>query len=346
MTETILEKFEPYYAAAFPERAGAKITHLATLNNGWESDVYAFDVEWGASESRLTETQILRIYPGNDAEVKSAREFHALAELQKLGYPVPRVYRLEPAVTSPFGKPFLVMERIPGRGMWHQMFHSPPDERERLLDRFCALFARLHALDPRPFDPALQPGQNAVQCQLARWQGYVDSLPLPGFLPAWQWVSLRAPEIHATSFSPCHWDFHPDNILLDEVGNMVVIDWTGLEVTDRRFDVAWTLLLICSNEGASAREPVLRGYERHAGVTLTDMNFFDAVACFRRLFSVLVSLALGAEKMGMRSGAEEMMRAHTRPLRFVYERWLALTSVPIPDAEDFLRESSEPSGVR
>ena len=339
MTETILSLLQPYLKNAFPERPGMAVTRIESLNTGWESDVYAFDAAWDADGAQQSEPLILRIYPGTDADDKSVREFHNLAELKKQGYPVPRVDRLETTATSPFGKPFLIMERVPGQGMWGPMFRGEPEQRGRLLGQFCDLFARLHALDPRPFDPSLPKAANAVQRQLDRWRPYIGALPLPGFIPGWEWISRRAPDITDTTFSPCHWDFHPENILVDEAGGAVVIDWTGLEVTDRRFDVAWTLLLICSNEGEAAREPILRGYERRAGVTLEHMDFFDAVACFRRLFSVLASLAVGAEKMGMRSGAEEMMRSHARPLRFVYERWLALTTAPITEAEDFLRET-------
>lgn len=339
MTETIRSRLQPYLINAFPERQAITVTRLESLNTGWESDVYAFDAAWDADGGQQSEPLILRIYPGADANEKSVREFHNLAQLKKQDYPVPRVDRLETSVNSPFGKPFLIMERVPGSGMWGPMFRGEPEQRARLLDQFCDLFARLHALDPRPFDPALPEGANAVQHQLERWRPYVGAMPLPGFIPGWEWIARCAPEIANTTFSPCHWDFHPENILVDEAGGAVVIDWTGLEVTDRRFDVAWTLLLVCSHETETAREPILRGYERHAGITLQDMDFFDAVACFRRLFSVLASLAVGAEKMGMRSGAEEMMRSHARPLRFVYERWLALTGTSITEAEDFLRET-------
>jgi len=339
MTDAILPLLQPYLQKTFSDRAGITVTQLESLNTGWESDVYAFDAAWNADGAPKSEPLILRIYPGSDADEKSVREFHNLAELKKQGYPVPRVDRLETTASSPFGKPFLIMERVPGRGMWGPMFRGEPEQRARLLDQFCDLFARLHALDPRPFDPDVPQVANAVQRQLDRWRPYVGTLPLPGFIPGWEWISRRAPQITHTTFSPCHWDFHPENILIDETGGALVIDWTGLEVTDRRFDVAWTLLLVCSNEGEAAREPVLREYERHAGVTLEDVDFFDAVACFRRLFSVLASLAVGAEKMGMRSGAEEMMRRHSRPLRYVYERWLALTAAPITEAEEFLREA-------
>jgi aminoglycoside phosphotransferase (APT) family kinase protein len=342
MTETLLPLLETCYRQAFPGRADARISDLNILSIGWESDVYAFTATWGAGQKDL---QVLRIYPGDDSYGKSFNEFHALRRLKEGGYPVPRVDHLE-RDASPFGKPFVIMECVPGKPTWWPMFNGPVEDQQRLRENFCRLFAQLHRLDWRPFvaNPAelehLPPDTIAAR-EIARWQAFINTfagMP-PGWQKAFDWLVERAPTVPGGSLAVCHWDFHPENMLQREAdGALFVIDWTGLEVTDPRFDLAWTLLLIGCVEGAQIREPMLRGYERAAGHPVEGLEFFDAAASLRRLFSVVVSLAVGPEKLGMRPEAVESMRRQAHRLRYVYEQFLRITGVAIPEVEDFFRQ--------
>ncbi|HEX9018371.1 MAG TPA: phosphotransferase, partial [Anaerolineaceae bacterium] len=329
-----------YYTQTFPERPGARIADLNCLNNGWESDVYAFRVDWDGDNGRQSEELILRIYPGGDAAQKSAGEFRALSLLKKVGYPVPRVDRLE-VEHSPFGQPFLIMEAIQGRSMWGIMFHAMPWRQPRYLAQFCGLLARLHAIDWRPYVPnpdEFEPGGDyaIVDKQIDRWRPFFDAMPMPGFISNLEWLTAHQHDVISRKASLIHWDFHPNNILLKANGEAIVIDWTGLDVSDYRFDLAWTLLLIASTEGHRWRARLLRAYERQAGHPVEDMEFFIAAGCFRRLYSVIASVAYGPDKLGMRPGAEAQMRQHARPLRYVYSQLQAITGQPIPEVEDFL----------
>jgi hypothetical protein len=69
------------------------------------------------------------------------------------------------------------------------------------------------------------------------------------------------------------------------------------------------------------------------------MEVFDTFACLRRLFSIIVSLKYGADKLGMRPGAEAIMRRQAPAARRVYERLLTLTGLTIPEVEQFLNSS-------
>ncbi len=356
MPDELLPLLQSYFPRAFPDRADPQVTGLERLSGGWESDVYAFTVEWGLPGLRQREDLVLRIYPGADAYEKSANEFRNLSLLRQAGYPVPRVDCLE-RDSSPFGRPFLIMECIHGRPMWDGMFHSPPQEQQKRLQQFCCLFARLHAIDWRPlvpnsaeFEPADPHG--IVERQFARWQPYIDALPLPGFQAGWAWLREHGHQVTSTGASLVHWDFHPNNILIKDnwspepnadeeaageaYGEATVIDWTGLELTDYRFDLGWTLLLLTAYEGDRWREPLLREYERQAGHKVEGMAFFDAVACYRRLVSMVGSLAFGAEKLGMRPGAEEIMRRQAGHLRKVYAKFQSLTGLRMPEVEPYL----------
>ena len=337
----MLPLLRTYYAQAFPDHLNPQINTLISLNNGWESDVYAFRVAWGTVEDHHTDDLVLRIYPGADAVEKSAKELRGLALLKQGGYPVPRVDRLCQS-DDPFGHPFLIMEAIPAvSSLWEPMFHATHEEEQRRLTQFCTLFASLHAIDWRPYvpDPAeLEPGGDygIIDRQVKQWLVIFDTFPLPGFRSNVDWMIEHQHDVPSPRASLVHWDFHPNNILLKADGEAVVIDWTGLDITDYRYDLAWTLNLLTSIEGDQWHEPLLRGYERQAGHKVEGLEIFYAAACFRRLYSVAVSMAYGADKLGMRPGAEAQMREHARPLRGVYQHLLAITGRSIPEIEQFL----------
>ena len=140
-----------------------------------------------------------------------------------------------------------------------------------------------------------------------------------------------------------HWDFHPENIILRPDGSMAVIDWTGLQVSDLRFDLAWTILLITAYQGEHWRGQFLESYERVAGEPIENFEFFDVAASTRRLFSIAVSINEGAEKLGMRPGADETMRNQIEPTRAVYEMLLKRTGLELPSIENWLTRSHLPT---
>jgi len=340
VNDDMQSRLQAYYARAYPDRPGVQVSDLTSINAGWESDVYAFAVDYGPAGGRQREELILRIYPGNDAPAKSAREFHGMSQLHKAGYPVPQVFILE-GENSPFGKPFVIMERIEGRNLWPLLFGSPGEDQQALLTLFCELFVRLHALDWRPFlhdETGNDMGgpYALVDLFLGTVRDYLARFSRPDFLPVVEWLEARRDRVPCPRPSPIHWDFHPANVLLRDDGSAVVIDWTQVGVSDSRFDLAWTLLLVGSYEGLSWRERILREYERLAGVSVEQMAYFDVAACLKRLFSVVVSLSDGAEKLGMRPGAEAVMKQQIGALESVYDLLLERTGIRVAEVERLL----------
>jgi aminoglycoside phosphotransferase (APT) family kinase protein len=155
------------------------------------------------------------------------------------------------------------------------------------------------------------------------------------------WLQERRDLLPCPEPSVVHWDFHPSNILLRAGGSPVVIDWAGLQVTDARLDLAWTLLLTSAYAGAEWRDPILHEYERLAGAKVDQIELFEVLACARRLFDVTVSLSEGPERLGMRPEAVAMMRQQREPLQRVYDLLQARTGLRVEAVEAVLRDLAE-----
>lgn len=337
MSDNVQRSLQAYYAQACPAKRGLQVKDLSSITAGWESEMYAFDVEYGPAEDRRRETLVLRLYPGDQAHAKAAHEFHSMRQLHQAGYPVPYVHMLE-RTNSPFGKPCVIMERIAGQVMG-PLFSSARGEQQReILTRFCALFVQLHRLDWRPFvedgtRDATQGPYGFVDRSLRRAHDVLAQFSLRGFLPIVAWLEERRDTVSCRQPALVHGDFHPNNILLRDDGSAVVIDWAGLQVSDARFDLAWTLLLTGTHGSVEWRDSILQEYEHLVGARVEQLEWFETFACLRRLRVVTVSLSEGAEKLGLRPDAVTMMQQQMGAIQQVYALLLERTGIRVAEVE-------------
>jgi aminoglycoside phosphotransferase (APT) family kinase protein len=331
------DRLQAACALVLPGRGSFEVGAIEPLARGWETDNTAFVLESGPPGRRQRQELVIRIYPGDNSAAKAAHEFRVLDALHRVGYPVPEPLALADR-DSPAGGPFVLMERIRGEAMWSLLSRAQGAERYRLLDRFCGLLADLHRLDWRGFltDPAMDttdtPGRTPRE--LAGFRRIAGALlPGSGFDAALDWLEARGDGLPGARPAFVHWDFHPGNVLVRADGSAVVIDWTGGTVTDPRIDVAWARLLMSAHDRPEWREEVLAGYERQAGARVEGIEYFDAAMAVRRLFDVTASLGLGAQRLGMRPGAVDEMRAALPALARVYDLFRRITGLRIPEVE-------------
>ena len=346
VNDGLQQRLQAYCVQLFADRQ-VRVGKVARVGAGWETEIYSFDVEsWPTAQVRR-EGLIVRLYPGDGAAAKAAHEFRGMRQLCDSGYPVPRVLALE-ADGASLGRPFILMERIDGETMWPLLIDSTGEQRQKMLTLFCELFLRLHRLDWRPFvsEPARYEQDGPTYAFVDAWLGEaraaVAHFSLPGFERLVDWLQERRDLLPCPEPSVVHWDFHPYNILLRADGSPVVIDWAGLQVTDARLDLAWTLLLTSAYAGAGWRDPILHEYERLAGARVEQIELFEVLACARRLFDVTVSLSEGAERLGMRPEAVVLMQQQREPLQRVYDLLQARTGLRVAAVEAIL-ESLPPA---
>jgi hypothetical protein len=74
----------------------------------------------------------------------------------------------------------------------------------------------------------------------------------------------------------------------------VVIDWTRFAVSDYRFDLGRTLLLVNAYPGPAERRAILQGYEKRAGAPV-DCIRFDRRLGLGQLWDKSASSRISAE---------------------------------------------------
>jgi aminoglycoside phosphotransferase (APT) family kinase protein len=320
---------DQYLKARFSDKAGFSITCLDKLTDGWESDNYLLTVEYG-SVLRTREDWVWRIYSGVGDQAKAVREFNSLKRLLAVGYPVPRVLLLE-VEHSPFGRPFIIMEYIPGAVMWDLLGSSSAEKRMQLIDQFCKFFVQLHALDWKLFDDSLPDDDPFffIDRWLSEARGRLQDFPEVDGGSFLEWVAARRDLLVCARPSPAHLDFHPGNILINTEHQLFAVDWTSFAVTDFRFDLGWTLMLAQAYGWPEARDQILNGYQRHAGKQVEQIEVFEAIECARRLLDLTVSLTHGAQRVGMNEQVTEKIRTSMEAHRRVHRLFIDRTGLQI-----------------
>jgi Ser/Thr protein kinase RdoA (MazF antagonist) len=158
------------------------------------------------------------------------------------------------------------------------------------------------------------------------------------FEPLMAWISERRERAFCAESSVIHRDFHPDNILEDQDGVLYVVDWTSAEISDYRFDLAWTLTLTLAYSGEVRKQMVLNEYERQLGHPVPELALFEVISILRRIGTVMISLGAGAEILGMRPETVEAMRKDEIPLMRLFQRLQYLTGLGLPKIQRFIAD--------
>lgn len=324
----------------YPTAPGSPPVRLLScekIAEGWECDVYSFalapEMESGDERSGLARDLVLKIYLGNRASAKCAREFEFMGSLRQRGMPVPAVLR-SGGESSPFAAPYIVMERAAGRLAGDVFTAAMEHERGALIHQFCRLLVDLHTLDWRGFTGALpfaadSPGAY-IDHELSLAEEKAARFAKPEFTPVLSWLRERSERVPCARLSVLHGDYHEANLLLAADGTPAIIDWSGAGIGDRRYDLAWTLLLVATGRQQELRLLLRREYERLAGVELDQLEYFDVLAALRRLLNTSISASHGAESLGMRPGAEALMQQNRDHLRAVYGLLVERTGIELP----------------
>ncbi len=341
-TEEIQAKLMEWFNKKDPKKRNIIVSNIENISQGWESEIHSFHIFYNG---KCHDDLILRIYPGDFAFEKANREFYGMKKLYSAGFPVPEVLALENDISF-FGKPFVLMEKINGKLIQQVFNESSPEDQKKLLTLFCSIFVSLHKLDWESFveDPSLYKTNDPysyIRNELNKSYETVRFFNQLGMAQqVLKWLEDRILHVPCERLSIVHGDYHPNNIILTDDGTAYVIDWTNINIADFRTDLAWTLLLTSTYGNPEAYTIILNEYEKISGKKVEQMDYFIVFASARRLFSILVSIKMGPGKLGMRPGAEDMIKRNVKHIKAVYKLLYEKTGITIPEVEKMILDIS------
>jgi len=288
----------------------------APITTGWETYIYAFRLAPPSlPDERFAGPLILRIYPGpleRAARVAQA-EYQAQAFVRERGFPAPTPLLLETG-GSVFGRPFMVMKRVPGRPMLDVILERPTAFL-RLARLLAETQVQLHRIDPAevPFRREVP----LLDRMLDEFRQAVKQFGLHGLRPGIEWLEAHRPP-DERDVRIVHKDFHPVNVMVEHDAVTGVLDWPNVELADRHADLGFTLFLLetAVAEPRSLRERLivgfgrrlftrlyLRAYRRHLPVDRGLLRYYRSLLALRRLGQYGIWRQVGAEATGSRPDA-------------------------------------------
>jgi aminoglycoside phosphotransferase (APT) family kinase protein len=339
MDETLAARLQNYLAEKIPQ---AVIANFHFMASGFESDVYSFDFTRPGEEQPAW---ILRLFSGEGAAEKIARESAGLTRLKQAGYPVPTLL-LSETDTEPLGKPFTILERLDGGNLWPVLAQAEPARVDQLLEQFSSLLVDLHRIDWRLFfqDTAgveSDPG-TLVDDLMADARRLYQQLDLAGFVRILDWLKEHK---SALQFQPAvvHMDFHANNVFQCTDSRLVVIDWTQVSVCDYRVDLGWTLMIMGDLGNPAWGEKILQAYEKASGQPVVELAYFKTLAYLKLLASSLTAVGSAAQKEGTAQSLEPILRLAPIYREFA-RRIREYTGLPLPEVEAVFGQNSGFSG--
>jgi aminoglycoside phosphotransferase (APT) family kinase protein len=296
-----------YYAGQPTTGSDPHVENLTQLNSGWASDVYAFTLRYDEAGETVRQNLILKAYANNvDGKDRALKERHALFKLRADHYPVPGVAAVEIDDVH-IGRPFIIMEQVNGRLMWEAFQAADDTQRKELIRLFVGLLVDLHALGAGILTPNIKIGGEftLINREIYTLRGLVTTYGRDEFLPLVEWLYERRKGAPCHTPVVTHRDYHPWNVMLTDQGRPFVIDW-GWQISDPRFDLAWTLTLMARSGYPEFRDQMLAEYERVTGGSVDELDYFEVLANTRWLLDVTNSLLFG---INLREGSQVEFRA-------------------------------------
>jgi aminoglycoside phosphotransferase (APT) family kinase protein len=274
---------------------------LRQLTGGFVTEVYAFDLmdappEWAGP-------LVLRIYADDTAPSSVRREQCAQEVVSAQGVPAPRVLACDDTGVW-LGRPFMVMERLPGRPQMVVEFPGLLIEVPRLFSlprRHAAAMHMVHALDAAPLLRAFEAaGIDRRSAGPGRWldssEAMITRWGLESLRPGLNWLRSHTPP-EPSRLAICHGDLFGANILEDGGRVTGIVDWNLVTVAGPAFDVGGQIAaydmspvlgpsviqLSATGVGKLLAWGFHREYSRFEELPLEAVSYYSAMRAFTEL---------------------------------------------------------------
>jgi aminoglycoside phosphotransferase (APT) family kinase protein len=237
----ICQRLERFLSSRMPQSATVKVDNYEVIAGGYSRHMARFTAHCDGSTSNL----IMRADP-LDANVTiesdRAREWVLLRALtEKTDVPMPRaLYYDEDG--SDLGSKTIILEEIQGRSFLAEIRGGESQLVSDPIDAFAELAAHINRTDLSVLPEEIErpaSWDDYVDGRIEEWrkseQQQLDRNPLFRYIAGW--LEDNRPE--PAPFCLVHGELQPSNIMVDEQGQLLAVDWEMARIGDPREELGW-----------------------------------------------------------------------------------------------------------
>jgi aminoglycoside phosphotransferase (APT) family kinase protein len=285
-----------------PDTEGLHVEGLDRVDFGHSAEMLTFTIATAADRTDV----VLRLRPRPPALLEPydlPRQFRILSALRDTPVRAPHVLWLEES-GDVLGRPFLVMQRMPG-DVYEMQAPEGPDATAARIRRMCEgmaeQLAAVHNVDLTATGlDALGDGRDHLDREISHWADEmhrVQPAPLPALERLLSELRCSKPEQYPT-VTLVHGDAKPGNFafVADEIS--AVFDWELSVLGDPLTDLGWMELLwmqpvgITSHPAALSIDEFLGHYEAASGITPRNRSWYRALNAFKMAVICLIGSML------------------------------------------------------
>ena len=305
------------------------------ITEGWETQIHAFAARYEVDGQERSRELILRLFPGASGAGQAVKEFGVMERVGRWGVPTPRVDFVVTEKT-PFGDPFIVMERVKGQSMADALEGAPEREGVRIVEAMVDPLVRLHEMPVTetfswPGTTTEEEAVTFVSPDLGDMRMAVDQSGLHDFEPLLEWLEMGREEAGPGDIRFLHNDYHPLNIMVrEDSGELIILDWSFAGLGDFRLDLAWSALLLGVTAGQRYRDVFIQRYEDISGRSAENFSYFEVLKLGARLITIALWLDEDAVIPIPKITKQSIRNQYKVHVLDVYDRVKEVTGLQVP----------------
>ncbi len=247
---------------------------------------------------------VLRLRPQPPALLEPydlKRQFDILRGLENTSVRVPRALWLEDS-GEVLGRPFFIMERVPGSVYEMETPADPTPQRiRRMCESMADQLAAIHTVDLSATGlEALDDGSDHLDREIDHWASAMHRVQR-GTLPALERLLQELRESKPTQcpkVTLVHGDAKPGNFAFVDDEVSAVFDWEMTTIGDPLTDIGWMELLwmqpvgITSHNTAPTIDEFIERYEAASGINVENRHWYRALNAYKMAVICLIGAML------------------------------------------------------
>ena len=264
------------------------IRDINYLPGGTDTKIYNFILK----SDEMYIPLVLKLFRNRLPPTRSQDEYLNLCQIFESKIKVPKPFGFLDNSCS-FSQPFMIMEFIQGK-LLSEVIYSNLNQNNDLFTKFITNLVLIHNINWQvifkeiPIPDIKSDPYIIINTTIKRSKNLIQEFSIKEFYPIIAWLEENSFKYPADQLVLCHGDYHPKNIIINSHQELVTMDWSNVALSDRRIDLAFTIVMMSSETDQDIEEFILRSYESITNVEIVGIDFFKVLTNlfnFIRIFS-------------------------------------------------------------